>query len=331
MVYLGFGVNYKSSQTNWSKDIIYFNKIGLNTIRPNLKSVPIPWSAGTPTLGTTANINAYWRLCAQTFANAGFFVTWGCSGPQGEGSPGGGGLTATLWASYHTAMISEATYLQSQGIALGDFELGNELESFIDGTTLTLAQLNVNIRQLATDVKAVYNLSPISYATHSDASLTDWIANGLGGLDTISFHPYGTINISAQTVSFTVPNNQISEMFSAFGTKAYISEFNLDADASDLAALKTAPTVSNMQTFFSTITSSGLNKFILYSFVGELNADNQFAQLYTNGSTNPMWFDFFTSNPTQYSTGQRADVIRTSVNRTSVPNRTSYPARPLFQ
>lgn len=116
MVLSSLGVNYKAPQASWAADIAYFNSISLRNIRPNLTAVPIPWSAGD---SSVPGSNAFWRLCAQTFKAAGFFVTWGA---------GASDISASKWPSVHDALIDEATYLIDQGIAIDDFELGNEYE-----------------------------------------------------------------------------------------------------------------------------------------------------------------------------------------------------------
>lgn len=399
MVYPGLGLNYKALQANWNADIAYFNRIGLFNIRPNLAGITPPWAIGTPSpTGLAINQNAYWRLCAQTFANAGFFVTWGMAGTLGT-------LTSSNYQAYHDTIISEASYIQSLGIILGDFEIGNERElqltntiktliqtggtamattssahGFLNGDTvtiqnaspsgfngavvttyidtvtfsysvssslptfattngscfsLTIPQLNTLLRQLALDVKAVYNLGPISYATSNNAiALNDWIANGLGGLDSISIHPYGVINVANQTVAVG-GYSQIASMINTFGSSCYISEFNLDSNGLNVAALNPVQSVSSISNFFNTyILGNNVGRYFLYDWViyanGSIITSNDMPQLYPNGSTNPTWFVFFTSNPTQYSNGARADVTRTSKTRTTVASRSSYPTRPLF-
>lgn len=406
----GCGVNYKSAQANWINDKNFFKSIKAPLapfgIRPTISSAPIPWAVGTPSpTGPAANVNAFWRLCAQTFAtDPDFSVTWGLSLSNSTQT-----LTESNWSSYSNSIINEATYLQSQGTVLYDFELGNELERLtvipfvastltqiggvasatttkshglttgdtiiVTGATpagyngsfnvtvtasttftypvsaalspftsgniscysLTIAQLHINIRQLAIDVKAVYNLSPISYACDnftpaSGSTYTDWINTGLGSIDTISLHPYGSINLTTQTVAnggFAF----IQSMITAFPGKCYISEFNLDSGATNLAGLNPVTSVSAMNNFIDDfILAEGFPIFLVYMWTENLNTssgDYGFAQLRPNGDTNPMWFDFFDSDPTQYSSGDRADVSRSSVARSSV-SRTSYIDRPRF-
>lgn len=286
MIWKGLGVNYKALQANWDADIAYFNSIGLKYIRPNMAGCPVPWAQGTPaTSGSFANVNAYWRLCAQYFASKGFQVTWGATSQAIHP------ISSSNWQSYHDAVVAEATYLQSQGIALMDFELGNEGELALDGVTMTKAQFNANLRQLATDVKAVYNLSPISYGLSIDTTaINDWIANGLGGLDSISLHPYGQVNLTGQYCVFPSSiQTLITNMINTFGSKVYISEFNIDAVNANFAGLGSEEAINAMRNIYSFIKNSGVAKALVYSFVGYLNGDNQFAMRNTDGSFNPLW------------------------------------------
>jgi hypothetical protein len=328
-VQTGFGVNYKALQANWANDQKYFNAIGLNNIRVDIAQIPQPWAAGTPSSGGSyADVFAYWRLCAQTFTSAGFYASWGVAAPQTNNLP----ITSSNWSSYHDAVVAEATYLQAQNITIGDFSIGNELELQVDGTTMTTTQLFVNLRQLATDVKAVYTLSPISYgfSFFTSSQRTDWINNGLGGLDILSIHVYGNINLNTMTVG-TGSYPSVAAFISAFGSKCYISEFNLDATDSNLVAFPGSLAISNMNNFLNTyIINKNINKFQLYSWVGLNNGNNRFAQLYTSGAMNPMWFDFFTSQPMFY-TPRSATVSRSATpNRGATVTRGATPIRNLI-
>lgn len=332
-VFSGFGANYKAAQANWAADARYFKAIGLQNIRINLVQSANPWSAGSPNInGTAADINAFWRSAAVFFASQGFYVTWGMSGITGMGSFGSGQLTATLYTALHDAVVAEATYLQQQGIALGDFELGNEWEGYIDGTTLTASQLRADIRQLAADVKAVYTLSPISYGSSNTGSTwAGWVSDGtLGSLDSISLHAYGSIDLTALTVSANSLAS-MSSIISTFGvSKVYLSEFNLSSNSTSLAALPAATAVSAMSTLFSTyITGQSLVKYLVYTFVGNLNSDNQYAQLYMSGAMNPMWFTFFTSQPMYRTPRSTTAIARSRVSRSNV-SRSTVDRRLIF-
>lgn len=394
MVYPGFGVNYNNSSVNWNSDQLFLNLCEVPIIRislptmPSNGSVPAVWS-------NQSSLNNY-RAAAQSFINAGFYVTTGLTFQP---------ISANNWPAYHDFIVAEATYLQSQGIAISEFEVGNELEHDIQPTINTLTQsggvatatingawsfssgesvtitgatpsgyngtfvitvtgphtftysvsssltspatgsvscyditistLHSNIRQLATDVKAVYTLGLVSYACTNDTKVgistyTEWISSGLGNLDTLSIHTYGNVNVANQTVG-AGGLTSIASMVTAFGNQCYVSEFNLDSTASNIAALNPIASAQYMTNFLNMYLIGQVSKFLVYEFVEANNnssGEYGFAQLKPTGDMNPMWFTFFEDNPTQYSTGNRALVSRNSVSRNSVA-RTSYE-RPLF-
>lgn len=398
-VWNGLGVNYKAAQASWDKDITYFRSIGLRYIRPHMPATNIPWSAGV----SNGNGNyAFWRTCAQYFHDAGFWVTWG---------PSYSPITTSNWQSVHDAVVSEASYLQQQNIAIDEFEVGNEYEgairltitslsqaggtatavvskahrlqsgdsvtvygatpsgyngtfiiNYVNSTTfsysvdssltspatyafaiycysMSVTQLNANIRALAADVKAVYNLGTVSYGCFNQRltpenvyAYDDWRTNGLGALDTISIHPYGTINAATQTVS-TGGFAYVDEMIAAFGDACYISEFNLDSISADLATETTVTEATQMISIFAGITSGHVSKALLYEFAPYLNlsgSDIPYAALYPNGSMNPMWFDFFTSQPRFYTPRVSTSTRSMNAPRAAPPSRASSPARYLI-
>lgn len=294
-VWSGLGVNYKAAQANWTADIAYFNSIGLNTIRPALYATPAAgWAVGTPNpAGSVSDINAYWRLCAQTFKTAGFYVTWGNAAP--EGGSGAGLLTATRWTQFHDGVIAEATYLKNQGIVFDDFNIGNELEAFVDGSTITVSQLQDNVKQLATDIKAISgwnNLMPISYSTadFSDTTYASWISKGLGNLDFISIHQYAS-NTTAQNYIYQNHGgiSSMAAIIAAFPGKVYVSEFGLEASNARLLLYTPEQLRYYMKKMYPQIIASGVPRAIVYSWVGNLNADDLFAMKNMDGSYNPAW------------------------------------------
>jgi hypothetical protein len=304
----GFGVNYAAAEANWSKDASYFQSIGLSLVRPVMPKVSYPWAIGS----TGPGGYAFWRNCAEYFHNAGFWVTWGPSVLSGWAN-GGGQANSTNWSNFHDSVVAEATYLQSNNIVIDDFSIGNELESCIDNSTLTYQQVRANIRQLAADVKAVYTLGTVSYSGDNQGSThynnirsdlgdtSNWLTEGLGGLDYMAMHPYATVNVGTQTVDFSNSESILASMTGAYGSKIYVSEFNLDFNTTNLFTLNPSVAIVQMVTMLEYIIADKVGKFLVFQWVGNLNENSQFSQLFTNGTMNPMWFDFFTSQPLYYT------------------------------
>jgi len=140
----------------------------------------------------------------------GFKVLWGISSANTK-------LTAENWATYANTVKECATWAQANGIS--EFLIGNELERFNDDTTLTNAQLRINIRTLATEVKAIFINGDVGYS-NSCQFLNEWIAEGRGDIDQLSWMVY---------MDEANWKTNIVAMVAAFGSHTYINEFNLDS------------------------------------------------------------------------------------------------------
>ncbi len=174
--------------------------------------------------------------------------------------------------------------------------------------SLSLPQLNANLRLLANDVKAVYHLGKVSYACYNNSvggvlAYTDWIANGLGGLDTISIHPYGNINLGTQSI-VDGGYKYIQSIMQAFGSKCYISEFNIDGGASNLNGFNTGATAEAMGHFYRDyilpLLSPYNSKALVYMWSPFLeNGIDDFCMKPTSGSLLPTWNLLISTGATQ--------------------------------
>lgn len=285
------GVNYKATEARWATDIAYFKAIGVTCIRIHMAALPTPWNSGGNS--ATPGTYAYWRRMADTMRRAGFWVTWGPSGLNGIT---GGTMTATNWIQYHDTVVAEAAYLQSQGIVLDCFELGNEMESQADGTTLTVDQMQINLGTLANDVRAVYPLAvTIGYSPWDFAGTTfdKWIANGKGGLDVVNVHPYSNVASNGHGLSYgNYP--ACMKMIKFFGPDhCYVTEFGLEgsSDANfQIVAAHVDLSVASLRDRWRFLKAIGFKKAMLYTWCGYLNGDDQFAmQKMADFSVHPMW------------------------------------------
>jgi hypothetical protein len=287
MVWSGLGVNYKAAQANWDADIAYFNSIGLKNIRPHLPGIARPYNSAT---------NATWRNCAKYFIDRGFWVTYGEVSGLSAGQ-----LTSTVWTQYHDAKVAEATYMQANGIFPASFELGNEEELKIDGSTVTQDILITNLKQLATDVKAVYS-GLVGYSISYNVSGTyfpKWIAAGRGNIDHLNVHPYGNVGNNYKNLT-NGGYADMGTMLAAFGADhCYITEFNLDAGTGNIALMPDETQVTRMREKYVLIKSAGFSKALVYSWVGFNNTNNDFAMKNTDGSFNSYWDVLLTDNHRQ--------------------------------
>ena len=282
---LQLGCNYKALEANWAADATYFKSIGLTNIRPHLNSIPDNF---TPPGSLSGTGYEYWRRCATFFARQGFWVSWGPSSPSGQS---GLNLTEDTWQAFRLNVLADATYMQAQGIALGCYELGNEQEAHVDGVTLTQAQFIAHTATLATEVKAIYTLSPIGYSMYDTGGTThdNWIANGMGGLDFLGLHPYSNIQQGGRGIT-DGGYPAIIKMMKAFGAdKLWISEFGLEASDTNLNLFSRQFQTNSMRYYWNYMRALGFTRAQIYMFVGWLNGNNAFACRYTDGSYVPYW------------------------------------------
>jgi hypothetical protein len=161
---------------------------------------------------TWENINLYLLATAEFYKTYGFIVEAGTTYI-------GGNLTAAKWQAYHDGVVAFA--VRCEAIGLDVFMIGNELESQIDGTTLTRSQLWLNLIQLAADVAAVFSRKIVYSVTAP--YISEWAAlkssPGLGQLK-IGANIYGSG--PSDTVNFT---NQVNAIVSGLGDDGYVTEW----------------------------------------------------------------------------------------------------------
>lgn len=291
-------LNYKSLEANWEEDAGYFKKIGVTGIRPHMPAVNSPWAVGSDTPGGLA----YIRRQARYFADRGFYVTWGIAGLNGFN--GAGQLTATAWADYEDVVLAEAQYLQDQGIAI-TFEIGNELEDKADGTTLTVDQLITNLCTLATAVKAIYTIGKVAYSPWDYAGTTydKWIAKDIAGettgLDYLNAHSYcNSVNDRAMVYGTFVAQ---AKLIAQFGPdRCDITEGGMEAGAAAVAALPAYLKRAKIKEMWKYSENLGFRRFFVYSYVGNQDANNDFAMKYTDGTFDPQW-DAYLSRGGRYT------------------------------
>jgi hypothetical protein len=170
-----------------------------------------------PTYSNTSWLNQS-KAAVLRAISKGAKVTWGVS------NIGGDTLTAANWADYEAAVLAAAAWSQIHGVY--EFQLGNEEESNNDNTTLTDAQLIINLKALATAVQVIYTIGNVSYST-SKQDL--WIVAGKGDLDLLC------VNIYRGGITFDDTwKTLIDDMVTAFSINGfYLTEFNLSYTSLD--------------------------------------------------------------------------------------------------
>lgn len=260
----GFAVVYKNDDvTQRDIDRTLFNSLGINYLRSNENSA------------------VYW--CDQ-----GFQVDWGPSyGPQIN--------TQAALQDYHDHILSEAALWNAKSKQLWSFEIGNELETQIDGTIITIKGFHDMVRQTAQDVKNLYpNIGKISYHCYNRiisnavvgneyGTYDEFTVNGLGAIDLIAIHPYGYIG---SNVIQDGGMAEIERIVNKFGDRCYVSEFNLDALGSNATSILTATGLEAMNHYYKDYLLKILgpynSKVFVYLWNGNVS-DQPFSLRETNG------------------------------------------------
>jgi len=128
-------------------------------------------------------------------------------------------ITSTNWADFRTAILAAATWAQANGVY--EFQLGNEEELHVDGTTMTIAGIITNLKSVATEVKQIFTNGNVSYSCWQ-GSIDDWITAGKGDIDILASNVY----IGGEGYYDDGWKTRITNLVNAFGVDGiYITEF----------------------------------------------------------------------------------------------------------
>src|SRR5665648_933378 len=176
----------------------------------------------------------------------------------GVGS-GGTTITANNWPNFRQAILDAAQWAQDNGVY--EFQLGNEEELHVDGTTMTVAQIIANLKDVATDVKKIFTNGNVSYSMSWDNEI--WRATGKGDLDIIGLNVYKGSDI----VTFDdYWKEQISDNYNKFGSEMYISEFNVSATNIEHYSTDEAVQAAGITEMIDYIKNIGIERALFYSW-----------------------------------------------------------------
>lgn len=270
-----------------------FDHVRLNIIRYNTSQ---------------AAINA-WRGYTRLALDMGFKkVIWGFGA--------GTGLTASNYGNYASGILGQAAWFQAQNDPRLEFQIGNEEELHHDAS-LPNGPLRVNLRTLATQVKAIYTIGPISYSSSifTGNEISAWKNEGLGGLDRIGFNLYGSDNVF---------KNSAEAIVSSFGGKGYVSEWGTNNGYIDFNNEALYQQVINKRRRM--LINAGVEEMYYYNY---MESDNKWGvKMY------PITGNFRTAFPMvlgirpQFTGNPNNTVIRANTpTRASTPMRGETPAR----
>ena len=196
-------------------------------------------------------------------------------------------ITSTTWSDFRTAILSAAQWAQDNDVY--EFQIGNEEEYVVDGTTMTVAQLIINLKDVATDVQAIFTSGNISYSV-SEEYVPNWVAAGKGNIDLIGLNAY-----TEWDEHNSVPwKDRINALIGAFGIDGtYITEFNLNASGIDYYSTDEAIQASALTEMIDYIKVSGIKRALFYTWLdydngifGVVKADETYRLLWNQALLN---------------------------------------------
>jgi len=171
-------------------------------------------------------------------------------------------ITAANWSAYRAECLEAAAWAQTNGMY--EFCIGNEEESKVDGTTMTAAQMIVELKSLATDVQAVYTRGNVTYATYA-AYVASWVAAGKGDIDIVSANLYMGDTSFYQV--WEIDAKLLIDTFGAGGT--YLSEFAPSSTTLDSYTTNEGTQATAVLNMLKYIESIGITRAYFYMYNGD--------------------------------------------------------------
>jgi hypothetical protein len=192
-------------------------------------------------------------------------------------------ITAANWPTFRQAILDAAAWAQANGVY--EFQLGNEEENHIDGTTMTVSQLMINLKSVATDVQSIFTNGNVSY-TCARWSISDWITLGRGDIDILASNIYRDHN----GVYDDFWKTQIGWLLWGFDADhTGITEFGLDGNAINNYSTDEVVQAAATAEMVEYIKNSGLTKANYFCFNGNLD----FSVVKSDGTYRKLWNQAF--------------------------------------
>ena len=210
------------------------------------------------------------KICVLSALAKGANVIWGVSSNKFNNP--GWAITSANWPTFRQAILDAARWAQDNGVTT--FTLGNEEEWHVDGTTMTVAQIQSNIKALATDVQAVFTRGDVIYTT--SVTINGWHNIGRGDLDILAFNIYGN---EADWQS------DVTNMVSWFGADhTYITEFNIALGGVNNYSSDEAAQAARINEMINYIRTAGINKAYFFCY-----RCNSYGAMETDGTYRSLW------------------------------------------
>jgi hypothetical protein len=189
-------------------------------------------------------------------------------------------ITAANYEAFRTAIKAAAQWAQDNEVF--EFQLGNEEEYHVDGTTMTVAQIITNLKSIATEVQAIFTRGSISYSC-GFTYVNTWIAAGRGDIDIIATNAY------TQDTGVALPwwGFAVDDLVTTFGADhTYLTEFNLDSAGLSYYSADEGVQATGIRDMIARIQTAGMTRALYFLWkhdtieFGVLKDDNTYRQLW---------------------------------------------------
>jgi hypothetical protein len=194
-------------------------------------------------------------------------------------------LTSTNWPDFRQAILNAAQWAQDNGVY--EFQIGNEEEAHVDGITITGSQMITNLKDVATEVQAIFTRGNVSYSYvwgYDD----DWIAAGKGDIDIIAFNLY----IDGEDYYSDGWKTIITNLVNAFGVDGtYLTEFGPSYSSLDDYSTDEAVQAAAVTEMIEYIKAPGMKRAIFFCYYDDSRpfGVQGFGVLKTDGNYRLLW------------------------------------------
>lgn len=208
------------------------------------------------------------------------------------------GDTFTLYNSNRTQYNATHTVIEvvnSNTVKINiDPTVNNNFVNTCSGYNISVVELQQWFCDTAADMKTAGITLPISVGDFNGpvngvTPYEQWVLRGssnIGGLDYISVHPYpSATGRPSYTNKFPA---DATTFLTAFGSKGYISEYNLSG--SSISVYKTEAAINNMRDMFAAMDALGVTRAHVWSWDTNLRVKN------ADGTYHPVWGVLATNN-----------------------------------
>ena len=188
-------------------------------------------------------------------------------------------ITAENWVNFRQAILDAAQWAQDNGVY--EFQIGNEEEYHVDGTTMTIAGIIANLKSVATEVKQIFTNGNVSYPCWQ-GSIDDWITAGKGDIDILASNVY----IGGEGYySGNEWESRITNLVNAFGVNGtYITEFGPSWSSLDNYSTDETVQATALTEMIEYIKASGITRAFYFCY----QSDN-FGALKNDGTYRLLW------------------------------------------